>query len=140
MNVEFWLEVVVALLLAVTAGYCVVLHRRLQQLRGAQTEMRRLLDDFGEATRQANSGIAALRLASAETGGVLQERVNQARALADELGMMTQSAVTLAERLERDLSAGRQAGRGRPEAPPEAAPTVRSEAERDLLAALRRAR
>ena len=140
MNVEFWLEVLVAGLLVVTAGYCFVLNRRLQSLRGAQAEMRRLMDDFAAATEQASAGIAALKLASAEAGGLLQERVNQARALADELGVVTQSGMALSERLARHLAGGRPAAPRSREVAAEAEPQPRSEAERDLLAALRRAR
>jgi len=139
MNVEFWLEVLLAVLLAVTAGYCWMLHRRLGELRGAQAQMRKMLDDFGHATEQANAGILALKRASAEAGGALQERVNAARALADELTVVTQSGAALAERLDRGMTATRQAARQQ-EAVAEPPPAARSEAERELLAALRRAR
>jgi hypothetical protein len=134
MSVEFLVEILVAALLIVTVGYCWQLNRRLGALRGAQGELGRLLQEFGRATHSAEAAIAELKKASGETAQQLEERVRQARALCDELTVMTQAGNGLAERLERGSSrrtASEDAGRTR---------AARSESERELLAALRQAR
>jgi hypothetical protein len=135
MNLEFFLEALVALLLIVTVGYCWQLNRRLAALRGAQGELGRLIEDFGRATRSAEQAIQELKRAGAESGQQLDERVRQARALCDELTVMTQAGNGLAERLERGASGRRpvEEDSPRPRAP-------RSESERELIAALRQAR
>ena len=103
MNLEFWLEALVASLLLVTAGYCFVLNRRLGVLRSSQNEMQRLLDEFVTATSKAERSIETLKRASAEAGNALQERVGAARELADELSMIVQTGSSLADRLEERL-------------------------------------
>ena len=134
MSVEFLLEIMVAALLVVTVGYCWQLNRRLGALRGAQGELGRLLHEFGRATQSAESAIAELKRASGETAGQLEDRVREARALRDELSVMTQAGNGLAERLERGASSRR------PAEDQSARPRQRSESERELLAALRQAR
>lgn len=136
MNLEFFLEALVAVLLLVTVGYCWQLNRRLIVLRGAQGELGRLLEEFGRATRSAEAAIQELKRAGGESGQQLEERVRQARALCDELSVMTQSGNGLAERLERG-AAGRRPAEEEPARPRTAA---RSESERELIAALRQAR
>lgn len=133
MIVEFLLEALVAGLLVVTVGYCWQLNRRLVALRGAQGELGRLLQEFGRATHSAQTAISELKSASVETAQQLEERVRKARALCDELSVMTQAGNGLAERLERGSTrrAAEDDG-GRPRG-------MRSESERELLAALRQA-
>lgn len=135
MNLEFFLEALVAVLLMVTVGYCWQLSRRLSVLRGAQGELGRLLEEFARATHSAENAISELRRASGESGQQLEDRVRQARALCDELSVMTQSGNGLAERLERGA-----AGRRAPEEEPARPRAARSESERELIAALRQAR
>jgi hypothetical protein len=134
MNAEFLLEALVAALLVVTVGYCWQLNRRLGALRGAQAELGRLLQEFGRATRSADAAIVELKKASGETAQQLEERVRQARALCDELTVMTQAGNGLAERLERGATRRTSANDAGPAHP------ARSESERELLAALRQTR
>ncbi len=159
---EFWLDIVVAILLLVTVGYCLVLNRRLSALRGNQAEMRKLLADFVTATQAAENSVSHLKIASDQIGATLDQRMTDARALADELGSITQSGSRLAERIESGLVGRPGAPRTTPdgrgaksgaadaggtEAPgrnPEAAwdkpSSPLSESERELAEILRRAR
>jgi hypothetical protein len=131
-----WLDMLVAALLAVTVGYCFILHRRLAALRGAQAQLQKLLDDFGSATEAARQGIAALRSAGDQVGRELQQRVDAARTLRDELEMITASGNSLADRLDQRLMERKEAvdhvvAARRP---------ALSESERELMEALRQAR
>ena len=139
MMIEIILETLVAVLLIVTVIYCYVLNRRLASLRDSQAEMVQLLDDFAVAMEKAQSGVSELRQASASIGEELQQRVSAARALSDELRVMTQSGDDLANRLEKGLI-----GRLSNDKPTEENSTDResgrSESERELLEALRRAK
>lgn len=140
MNLEFWLEALVAILLLVTAGYCFVLNRRLSVLRSSQTEMQRLLDEFVAATSKAEHSIATLKQASAEAGNALQERVGAARELADELSMIVQTGGSLANRLEERLLSSSASVRERDAAGERGDAGRQSESERELREALRRVR
>lgn len=141
MSMEIWLDAIVAILLVVTVGYCLVLNRRLTALRGNQSEMQSLLMNFTEATRQAESSISHLKLVSDQVGATLEERVKAARELADELDTITQSGSRLADRIESGL-VGR-AGAAQPSAPSDEykeASAKLSESERELAEILRQAR
>ena len=143
MNLSILADLLVAALLAATSGYCVVLNRRLGALRGAQGELKTMIAEFDRAIGSANASIANLRQAGEAAGKDLEERVASARTLVDELNFLTDSGNKLADRLvaERPVQKPRlvevpvdvEVG-----APAIAAP--RSEAERELLQALRRAR
>lgn len=140
MNLEFWLEALVAVLLLVTAGYCFVLNRRLSVLRSSRDEMQRLLDEFVAATSKAENSIDKLKQASADVGNALQERVGAARELADELSMIVQTGGSLADRLEERLMSSSASARERGAIGQRSETGVQSESERELREALRRVR
>jgi Tfp pilus assembly protein PilO len=137
MSTALVLDGLVAVLLVVTVGYCVLLHRRLGTLRGAQAELERLLAGFTSATEQARHGVAELRAAGDQVGRELQTRLDAARAVRDELNVITQAGNDLADRLDRRLMERKEAVTGQP-----SVTTSRplSESERELMAALRQAR
>ncbi len=141
-NLEIWLEALVAILLAVTVVYCFVLNRRLAALRGAQEEMVQLTADLSAAMRMAQAGISDLRKAGDEIGAELQNRVNAARGLCDELKVMTQSGEDLANRLERGRE-GRNSAKSNNAGSDDAGGggnAPESELERELKEAIRRGR
>ena len=137
MTVAFWVEVFVAVLLVVTVAYCFILNRRLSELRGAQGELQKIMTEFADATRVAETGLSDLRHAGAQIAGDLKAQVDDARALYDELKIMTESGNELADRIEKGL-----VGRNEPTAPSVSDDdiTARSESERELIEALRQPR
>ncbi|MDA1098922.1 MAG: DUF6468 domain-containing protein [Proteobacteria bacterium] len=141
MQLGLWLDGLVAILLLITVGYCLVLNRRLTALRGYRVEMQQLLSNFTEATRQAESSVSYLKIASDQIGSTLDQRMTEARALADELSSMNQSGSRLADRIEKGL-VGRS-GLSQETAPSgdrRDAPAKLSESERELAEILRQAR
>lgn len=157
-------EIVVAVLLVVTLSISLVLNRRLGNLRANQEEMRRLIAEFDKALARARQGMTELKTTSAATDAAHEERMKEARTLRDELGFMIETADRLADRLAGEAAGNRgsrpdsRAAAPRPEAPRPAAPAAamrrpapeagsrdfriepRSDAERELLMALRQAR
>jgi hypothetical protein len=138
MTLSLIAEFLVAVLLVATIVFCFSLNRRLGGLRNSQDEMRQLIGDFDRAISEARVGISNLKAAGDEADVKLQERIKAARSLADELSFLVDRGDRLAERL---------AERPATPAPRAAAPvaeetdrTLRSEAERELAQALRRAR
>mgnify|MGYP001612215322 CR=1 FL=1 len=142
MNFTLILDVVLIAFLAVTIGYAVVLNRKLTALRRNKTELERLAATFAQATLKAEDSIGRVKT-GAET---LQERVNKAQGLRDDLAFLIDRANSTADRLEGAIRSAR------PKTPfgpaPAAAPGVsdfedgiepRSEAERELLKAIRSA-
>jgi Tfp pilus assembly protein PilO len=137
MNIELYIDVLLAILLAATVVYCFLLNKRLGSLRRSQGEFETLLQNFTQATQQAETSLAILRQAGAEVGAELERKIDEGRDLHDELSIITETGNGLADRIERGL-----VGRGRP-AVVNTDPDIessRSESERELMEALRQAR
>jgi hypothetical protein len=166
MDWKIVLDLVVSVLLIATIGYAVMLNQRLTQLRKNRDDMAKIIVSFNEATVRAESSIPKLKKAAEDSGMALQERVEKAQSLRDDLAFMIERADTMANRLENAVKGARSESRpqvtaqtrsGGGMAPPPAsaspqsarAATVaaaaasadaeldeRSEAERELLRAL----
>lgn len=143
MNFTLILDVVLITFLAVTIGYAVVLNRKLTQLRRNKAELERLSATFAQATHKAEDSIGRV-MTGAEA---LQERVNKAQGLRDDLAFLIDRANSAADRLEDAVRTARPKA-----APPGPTPATaprgsdfeddiepRSEAERELLKAIRSA-
>lgn len=148
------LDVFVAILLIITICYAVVLNQKLSRFRNEKMELEKLAKLFGEAMERAGDSIGKLK----NTAGGLQDRIDKAQALRDDLVFLIDRGGSSADRLEEIVREARKEGgfgpRPVPEAPPhnkekkiknnpdkeESAPKPRSEAERELLKALQAAR
>lgn len=94
------LDVIVAILLVATIAYALMLNRRLGELRRNRDDLARLVNAFNDATARAEAGIPKLRRAADEAGSTLQERVEKAQTLRDDLAFMIERAEAMANRLE----------------------------------------
>lgn len=138
------LDILVAFLLVLTIGYAMVLNRRLRGLRRDKAELEKMVASFGAATARAEESIGKLKA----TANDLKGKVDAAQALHDDLAFLVERGGATADRLEEGVRAarpgrdgGRRAGAGKATnggelrgAPP------KSDAERELLRALRAAR
>ncbi len=148
MTFSLALDLVVAVLLVVTITYAVALNRRLGALRRDKSELENVAASFGEATLRAGKSIAKLKTTAEE----LQERIEKAQSLRDDLVFLIERGGQAADRLEEIVRAARKEGDigPRPAPVPEAADEgegdtdetvpAKSEAERELLKALQSAR
>jgi len=93
------LDGILAVLLLATVVYCYILNRRLGNIRAAGDQMKDLVGKFSTATEQAQAGIAALRQAAENDGQKLQDAMEMARVMRDELAFLTESGDALASRL-----------------------------------------
>jgi hypothetical protein len=165
MDWKILLDLLVSVLLIATIGYAVMLNQRLTQLRKNRDDLAKIIVSFNEATVRAESSIPKLRKAAEDAGQSLQERVEKAQSLRDDLAFMIERADTMANRLENGVRSARtdlrSAPAGAKESPRVSAPGPerpsqasraatmaaaaaaaegdiddRSEAERELLRAL----
>jgi hypothetical protein len=116
------LDGIIIVLLIPTIIYAVILNSRLAQLRDNRDDLARLVAAFNDATARAESGIPKLRQAAEDAGLALQERVEKAQTLRDDLAFMTERADTMAGRLETSVRQARD--EVRPAAPPAETPQV----------------
>ncbi len=125
------LDIVVSLLLIATIGYAVMLNSRLSALRKNRDDLAKTIINFNEATVRAESSIPKLRKAAEDAGQSLQERVEKAQSLRDDLAFMIERADTMANRLENSVRSARTEPKSAaPAAPPTPAPLPRSSGSR----------
>lgn len=151
------LDVLVAILLVVTICYAMILNRKLSSFRREKEELEKLASAFSEATKRAGDSINALK----NTAGNLQERIDKAQALRDDLVFLIDRGASSADRLEEIIREARKEGGFGPRQGVEQSKKnkepmmpnsdfdggyeeneakLRSDAERELLKAIRAAR
>ena len=92
------IEVLVAVLLAVTIAYCVLVNRKLVQLRSDQSELKMIVRDLHAATGQAEQAIAGLRQSAQTAELSLGEQLDMVRSLDQQLiGSIGQGEVLLSK-------------------------------------------
>ena len=151
-NAQWGLEAVVVVLLIATLVHAIRLERALGVLRRDRSALEALISGFNDSTRQAEGGIERLRATSEGTGRQIARHIEQARSLKDDLVFLADRAEQAADRMERLLRNGR-ASEALPSAAAHTQPALqgplkpdggrdraRSEAELELLRALKLAR
>ncbi len=98
-------------LLAVTLVYCIVLERRLAAVRRGQEGLKATIGELNGAITHAGASMRALKATAAGAAETLDERLARARAIIDELSLLTASGDRIAERFDRaaDASAATRA-------------------------------
>jgi hypothetical protein len=148
---EWILEFALVVLLAATLFYAVRLERALGVLKRDRAALEELVAGFNASTRQAEQGIERLRATADGAGRQIARQIDAAVALKDDLAFLLERGDRAADRLDQVVRAARplSAEPYRPAATElvqaatsaePAEPRVRSQAERDLLKALRLAR
>jgi hypothetical protein len=142
---EWVLEVALVALLAATLFHAVRLERALGVLKRDRSALQDLIDGFNASTRQAELGIERLRGVAEGTGLQIAGQLDAAVVLKDDLTLLIDRGERLADRIDALVRAGRPLAVETPRLTvvadaDQAEPRVRSQAERDLLKALRMAR
>jgi hypothetical protein len=145
-GMEWILEIALVILLAATLFHAVRLERALGVLRRDRVALQELIVGFNASTQQAESGIERLRGAAEGAGQQIAHHIDRALSLKDDLALLVERGDRLADRIDALVRAGRPLTVDQlphlsvvADAGP-AEPRARSQAERDLLKALRMAR
>lgn len=101
------LNVIMVALLVATIAYCWILNRRIQVLQDSKSELANLLRHFDESTQRASESIVALQTASKKIGESIQNRIDKANFLLDDLSFMIEKGNKLANQMEASLAVGR---------------------------------
>jgi hypothetical protein len=97
----------VAVLLAVTIGYCAILNQRLKRLHQDREMLRSMLGDLVQATALANAAVTELKAAAFEADTKLHNRLEEAERLGLELARHVASGGELMEKIARITAAAR---------------------------------
>ncbi len=145
-GMEWILEAVLVLLLAATLFLALRLERALGVLKRDRAVLEDLVISFNTSTRQAEAGIEQLRIAADGAGRQMARQIDTVVRLKDDLVFLLERGEHLADRLDSLIRTARPlaAEAMRPiqavDDDPGSPPRVRSQAERDLVKALRMAR
>jgi hypothetical protein len=113
-------EASVAVLLAVTIGYCVILNARLKRLHADRDTLQKMVGDLVQATALANAAVMELKTAALEADNKLVARLDEAARFEQTLTQSVATGSQLIEKIARITAAART--QMQPEAAP--APTA----------------
>jgi len=162
LGMEWILDILLVVLLSATLFHAVRLERALGVLKRDRSALEDLVATFNASTRAAETGIERLHATAEGSGRQIQRQIDTAATLKDDLTFLVQRGEGLADRLDEvvraarpvlsasDQSTARSGWPSQIEPPParsivaraarDEEPKVRSQAERDLLKALRMVR
>jgi hypothetical protein len=114
------IELLVAILLMFTIGYCMMLNRRLKLLRADEDALRGTIAELVTATEIAERAIAGLKVTVHECDVGLGQRLNRAETMTNELDRRLTAGKDVLHRLSQIVIAGR---------PPQEQPAPNSDAK-----------
>ena len=100
-------ETMVALLLVVTVGYCIVLNRRLKMFKADEEDLRATIAELITATEIAERAIIGLKATASECDKTLAHRLRQAERFNSDLAEQLAAGEDLMGRIARITEAGR---------------------------------
>ena len=110
------IETLVAILLLLTIGYCILLNRRLQRLKSDEQSLKATISELITVTEIAERAVAGLKLTVRDCDKTLGERLRTAERFVADIDRQ----VTAGEQVLQRLSQIAAAARTGPEAPPPA--------------------
>ena len=101
------IESLVAILLMLTVGYCMLLNRRLKLLKADEQALRATISELVTATEIAERAIAGLKVTVHECDVGLGQRLNRAEAMTGELDRRLTAGKDVLNRLSQIVIASR---------------------------------
>jgi hypothetical protein len=103
------IEGLVAVLLLITIGYCVVLNQRLQRFRADEQSLKATISELITATEIAERAIAGLKLTVRECDQNLGERLRTAERFSADIALQLQNGEDILNRVSKIVNATRAA-------------------------------
>jgi Domain of unknown function (DUF6468) len=103
----FMIESLVALLLLLTIGYCVILNNRLKRLKADEQSLKATIAELITATEIAERAVAGLKTTAHECDHTLGERLRTAERCCTDLNRQIKAGDVLIKRLSRIVAAAR---------------------------------
>jgi ABC-type multidrug transport system fused ATPase/permease subunit len=112
MAVQFtlYLELTLSILLAATLVYCVVLERRLSQVRKGHEALKSTVSDLNGAINAAASSLRMLKSAASGAAASLDQRLAEARRVLDEFSALEKKETRTQRSIEPVTAAGLPSG------------------------------
>ncbi len=101
LSMGFAVELLVAVLLVITIGYCIMLNKKLNSLHGDREALKQMVADLVKASNMANSAIKGLKTSAIEADNILSARLSEADKFSVELANHISSANGVLEKITR---------------------------------------
>ena len=118
------IESLVAVLLVITIGYCMLLNKRLQRLKADEHSLKAVIAELITATEIAERAIGGLKHTVRDVNETLGVRLDDANQMSEQLKKQLTEADHVVRRLSKIAIAARPSSAAEPEAPAEAAAPV----------------
>lgn len=105
LSLGFVIETLVAILLATTIAYCIILNQRLKRLHSDRDQLRKMVMDLVSATNLANAAIKELKSTAVEAEQVLQSRLDEAERFGMQLAQHVSAGQQVMDRIARITTA-----------------------------------
>jgi chromosome segregation ATPase len=105
--VGLMIESLVAILLLVTIGYCLLLNRRLKRLKEDEHTLKATISELVVSTENAERAIAGLKLTVTDCEQTLGDRLRSAESLSADLQQQIKRAAAVTDRISRIVGAAR---------------------------------
>ena len=102
------IESLVAMLLLLTIGYCILLNKRLQRLKADEHSLKAVIAELVTATEIAERAIGGLKLAVRDVNGDLGQQLNDAHEMSQVLRKQLAEADHVVRRLEEPAAPTRR--------------------------------
>jgi hypothetical protein len=113
-SLGFLIESLVAFLLLLTIGYCMVLNGRLKRLRSDEQSLRATIAELVTATEIAERAVHGLKNTAHECEDTLGDRLRDAERVSNSLERQLSDGEVLLTRMSRVLAAGRSLNEPQP--------------------------
>ena len=110
MSFGILIEGLVAVLLLVTIGYCVMLNTRLKRLKADEHALKATITELIGATENAERAVAGLKATARDCELTLAERLRSAERLSADMERQAQVGEAVVQRLSRIVLAARPGG------------------------------
>lgn len=100
-------EAMVAILLATTIGYCVILNHKLQRLQSDRDMLRKMIQDLVQATTLANAAVAELKTTALDADTQLDKRLKEAEQFGIELANHVAAGSQIMDKIAKITSLAR---------------------------------
>ena len=106
-GIGFMIESLVAALLMLTIGFCILLNRRLKVLKADEQALKATISELITATEIAERAIAGLKVTARECDQTLGERLRAAKRLSSDIAEQIETGDEIVERLAQIALAAR---------------------------------
>ncbi len=88
----FILDVILIVSLMVTILCCMILYRKLREIKKSESEIKQVISQFTFATERANTSLLSLRKSGSDLTAFMQEKISEAKSTIDDLKFLNEQA------------------------------------------------